>query len=256
MTNKPAANIYQKEDFDMEGNIHSIETFATLDGPGTRFVVFLQGCSFRCLYCHNPDTWQIDGGTKMSAQQIVDKLLRYKPYYGEKGGITLSGGEPLLQARFAAELLSLCKQKNVHTALDTAGSPLNEDIKDTLNYTDLVLLDIKHCDRDKFKYITGKSIDGMLEFFEYIKANNKKFWVRQVIVPAINDSKADVELLADMLEGCDNLERVELLGYHSLGLEKWHQLGLEYKLEDTPDIDPKVIDGLTEILKNRRLPVL
>jgi pyruvate formate lyase activating enzyme len=239
----------------MEGYIHSIETFATLDGPGTRFVVFFQGCGLRCIYCHNPDTWTPRTGEKVSAAQIVKKMLRYKPYYGEKGGITLSGGEPLLQVEFATEIFRLCRQEDVHTALDTAGSRFDDKVKELLEYTDLVLLDIKHCDRGKFKELTGRDIDASLEFLAHLKRIGKKFWARQVIVPGINDIAADIELLADMLADCPSLERVELLGYHTLGVEKWHQLGLQYRLEDTPQISEQRIDELSDILKRRALPV-
>jgi pyruvate formate lyase activating enzyme len=235
----------------MQGYIHSIETFATLDGPGTRFVVFMQGCGFRCLYCHNPDTWRIGAGTKMSADQIVEKLLRYVSYYGEKGGITLSGGEPLIQAEFAGELLRLCKQNNIHTALDTAAGRFDDAVKEVLEHTDLVLLDIKHSDPDKFRQITGRDMSEVQAFLNYIKEKGIKFWARQVIVPGINDTEADVNSLADMLEGCRGLERIELLGYHTLGVEKWHKLEMEYQLEDTPRISEEKLQELTDILKSR-----
>lgn len=240
----------------MDGFIHSIETFATLDGPGTRFAVFLQGCGLRCVYCHNPDTWQIGSGQKASAEQIYKKMLRYKPYYGEKGGITLSGGEPLLQTEFATELFLLCKDSGIHTALDTAGSRFDDEVKKLLEHTDLVLLDIKHCDSEKFRQITGCDIKTTLEFYDYIIETGKKFWVRQVVVPGINDKEADIELLADMLEGNQSLERVELLGYHTLGVDKWHALGIDYTLENTPRIAAERLAELVDVLRKRGLPVV
>ncbi|MFI4912733.1 MAG: pyruvate formate-lyase-activating protein [Sedimentisphaeraceae bacterium JB056] len=238
----------------MEGYIHSIETFATLDGPGTRFVVFLQGCGLRCLYCHNPDTWDIKVGQKISAEQIYKKLLRYKPYYGEKGGITLSGGEPLLQVEFSTELFTLCRKNNINTALDTAGSRFDEKVKELLEETSLVLLDIKHCNPEKFTQITGRDINKTMEFLDYITKTGKKFWVRQVIIPGINDNEEDIELLADTLESRDGLERVELLGYHTLGVEKWEKLNLQYELSNTPKMDEQKLKHLSDILEKRGLP--
>jgi len=237
------------------GNIHSIQTFATADGPGSRFVVFMQGCRFRCVYCHNPDTWRFDGGTKFSAEQIVKKMLRYTPYYGNNGGITLSGGEPLLQAEFAAEVFYLCRQNSVHTALDTAGSRLDATVKKLLQYTDLVLLDIKHCEKQKFRQITGCRLDTTLDFLDYLTETNKKFWVRQVVADGINDTEAEIELLAKLLQGRKSLERVELLPYHTLGAHKWQSLGIDYPLKASPPISQERIAELTSILERWNIPV-
>ncbi len=237
----------------MDGFVHSIETFATADGPGSRCVVFCQGCGFRCLYCHNPDTWACKCGQKMTAMQVAAKVMRYKPYYGTKGGLTLSGGEPLIQPEFAAEVFRLCREGGVHTALDTAGREPDEAVKKVLQYTSLVLLDIKHCDPAKFKYLTGCEIDGTLNFLEYITAAGIKFWVRQVIVPGLNDNPQDIDSLAAMLKDRAGLERVELLPYHTLGVEKYSRLGLVYKLKDLSPVSEQTIAQLTQRLRKQGL---
>ncbi len=240
---------------EIQGNVHSIQTFATADGPGSRFVVFMQGCGFRCVYCHNPDTWRLDAGTKFTAEQIVKKMLRYKPYYGDKGGITLSGGEPLLQAEFTAEVFCLCRQNSVHTALDTAGSRLDALVKKVLKYTDLVILDIKHCEKQKFRQITGCKLNTTLDFLEYLTETNKKFWVRQVVAVGINDTEAEIEHLANLLQGRKSLERVELLPYHTLGVEKWQSLGIDYPLKSSMPISRQRIAELVNILERRNIPI-
>ena len=239
----------------IRGYVHSIETFATADGPGTRLVVFMQGCKFRCVYCHNPDSWQLQTGERLTAEQIVKKTLRYKPYYGEKGGITLSGGEPLVQSEFATEIFSLCKQNQIHTALDTAGSRLDNSVKELLEYTDLVLLDIKHCQADKFKQITGCPIQSTIDFLDYITEIGKKFWVRQVVAPGINDCEEDIIRLASLLQGRENLDKIELLPYHTLGVEKWQALGISYPLAGASPITAEKISELTKILKRHNLPI-
>jgi len=184
----------------------------------------------------------------MTADEVAARAIRYKPYYGDKGGITLSGGEPLMQPDFAAEIFRLCRESGVHTALDTAGSRPDEAVKKVLEYTDLVLLDIKHCDPVKFKDITGRDIEGTLEFLEYITAKGMNFWARQVIVPGINDNLPDIDLLADMLKNRPTLGRVELLPYHTLGVDKWKQLGISYRLENVPALDQQTINRLNERL--------
>ncbi len=235
----------------MDGFVHSIETFATADGPGTRCVVFCQGCSFRCLYCHNPDTWACNRGTKMTAQEVAAKAIRYKSYYGSKGGITLSGGEPLMQPEFVAEILRICRENEIHTALDTAGRTPDDGVKQVLQYTDLVLLDIKHCDPAKFEYITGYDIQGTLDFLEYITSKEIEFWVRQVIVPGINDNERDIDMLADMLKGRPSLGRIELLPYHTLGIDKWKQMGVDYRLENVPAVDNETITRLNARIRDK-----
>ncbi len=185
----------------------------------------------------------------MSAQEVAAKAIRYKPYYGAKGGITVSGGEPLRQPDFVAEIFRLCRESGVHTALDTAGCEPDYAVKRVLQYTDLVLLDIKHCDPVKFKDITGCDINGTLDFLEYITAKGIKFWVRQVIVPGINDNPADMDKLGELLKGRPALGRVELLAYHTLGTDKWKQLGMKYRLEGVAAVDDATITHLNARLR-------
>ncbi|WP_204845048.1 pyruvate formate-lyase-activating protein [Sedimentisphaera salicampi] len=237
-----------------EGYIHSIQSMGTLDGPGTRCVVFLQGCSKRCIYCHNPDSWKMNAGEKTKSSEIIKLVERYRPYYGEKGGITLSGGEPLLQPQFAAEIFEMCRERGIHTALDTAGARPDEKTEKVLSFTDLVLLDIKHCRDENFREITGEGPEEMFEFLDYITKAGIEMWVRQVIVPEINDSQEDMKQLADLLEGRDNLKKLELLPYHSMGREKWEKLGLDYPLENTKPLEKSEIAGLIDFLRGKNLP--
>jgi len=237
------------------GYLHSVETMGTLDGPGTRCVVFLQGCPLRCAYCHNPDTWKIGNSEIKTAGEIVDKIIRYKSYFGDKGGITISGGDPLAQAEFTKDILLLCKKSNIHTALDTAGSILNENILELLEFTDLVLLDIKHCDSNEYKKLTGGKLKTTLDFLEIINAKKIPFWVRQVIVPQINDSPAQIQILAQILQNKPSLERIELLAYHDMGYAKWRELGLDYKLKNTLPPTQNSLNQLREILNKAKLPI-
>ncbi len=212
----------------MRGSIHSMETLSGRDGPGIRTVIFMQGCSLRCKYCHNPDTWEV-GEFNTDTEALMKKLNRYKPYYGKDGGITLSGGEPFMQAEFVSELLHLAKENNINTAVDTSGYFLNEYVKTALNYTDLVLLDIKHSDSIAYKKLTGVNISHSLEFLDYLKRIKKPVWIRQVIIPGINDTEEQVIELMHLIKGV-NIKKVELLPYHTLGVYKWEKLGLGYSL--------------------------
>ena len=212
----------------MRGSIHSMETLSGRDGPGIRTVVFMQGCPLRCQYCHNPDTWEA-GELNTDTETLMKKLNRYKPYYGKDGGITLSGGEPFMQAEFVSKLLRLAKENNINTAVDTSGYFLNEYVKTALNYTDLVLLDIKHTDNIVYKELTGVNISHSLEFLDYLKQIQKPVWIRQVIIPGINDTEEQVKELTHLIKGA-NIKKVELLPYHTLGVYKWEKLGLDYSL--------------------------
>ncbi|MDR5659450.1 pyruvate formate-lyase-activating protein [Serpentinicella sp. ANB-PHB4] len=235
----------------MKGQIHSFETMAGLDGPGMRVVTFLQGCPMRCIYCHNPDTWSIKQGLEMDSKAVLRKVLRYKSYFGEKGGVTLSGGEPLLQPKFAKEILKGLKENNVHTAIDTAGVELNDDIEDVLEYTDLVILDIKHTEALKFKEITGQRLSKTLSFLQYVKSQKIPLWIRQVVVPGINDTKEDMIALSELLKGIPSIEKVELLPYHNMGVAKWENLGLVYRLRGIVAPTDKTMNLLKEILLNK-----
>lgn len=223
------------------GNIHSYESFGTVDGPGIRFVVFLQGCPLRCKYCHNPDTWSItDSKIQESPREVFEKVKRYKKYFGKKGGLTITGGEPLLQLDFVLELFKLCKEENIHTALDTSGYIFNNKVKKILEYTDLILLDIKSIDEEVYKSLTGVELTNTLEFAQYLNKINKKTWIRHVVVPEITDNDNLLTRLSDYISKLNNIENIEVLPYHKLGVFKYKELGLNY-----------ILDGIEELSKER-----
>lgn len=231
------------------GNINSIETMGLVDGPGIRFVVFLQGCNLRCAYCHNPETWQKEKlCQKYTPNELIAKILRYKNYYGKTGGVTFSGGEPLLQADFLLECLKLCKKNNIHTAIDTAGVGYGE-YKEILKYTDLIILDIKAVDKEEYKKLTGQSIDYFNEFVRQVQQNGNKLWIRQVIVPTINDNEKNILALKDYVKKLKNVEKVELLPYRTIGVSKYKELKIPYRLEnieDMSDVEIKKWQALLE----------
>ncbi len=228
----------------LKGRVHSIESMAAVDGPGIRFAVFFQGCPQRCIYCHNPDTWEVQGGTEMTAQEILKKAVRFKPYFGNEGGITVSGGEPFMQAEFLIELLKECKNQEIHTAVDTCGFYLNDTVKEALEYTDLVMLDIKHTDKSIFEDITKQSFSHTHEFLDYMKETQKPLWIRQVILPGFTDSQGQIENLLKLVDGA-NIEKIELLPYHRLGISKWEELGLKYEI-------PHILPPSEETVKDLR----
>jgi len=217
--------------FSVPALVHSFETCGTVDGPGIRFVIFLQGCKLRCKYCHNPDTWDCYEGKEYYADEIIKKALRYKPYMDStNGGITISGGEPLLQPTFLGELLSKAKSKKIHTAIDTSGCIEDIDsIRDILPNIDLLLLDIKAMTDDMYRYITGSSFDLFLEFMEVIKNVGTKLHIRYVLVPNINDSRDDLVRLGMYLATLDNIVKFEILPFHKLGEYKWKELNYDYE---------------------------
>jgi pyruvate formate lyase activating enzyme len=222
--------------------IHSIETLGTHEGPGIRFVLFLQGCNYRCLYCHNPDTQSINGGKEVQSDELIKKIVRDEPYFGHKGGVTVSGGEPLIQAAALADLFRRLKRLGINTALDTNGSLLNRDTKKLLDYTDLVLLDIKHVDQKWHKKITGQENGGPLSFLEYLSSINKKTWIRYVLVPGYTDQEKYLKEAALKLKKYDNIERIEILPYHTLGVNKYKGLNLDYKLPEVKIPSQKEIE--------------
>ena len=234
----------------MIGKIHSIETFGTVDGPGIRFVVFMQGCTLRCKYCHNRDTWDPHIGKDMSSDELVNEILRYKSYMDNSGGgVTVSGGEPLLQAEFVTELFKKLKKLNIHTALDTAGSiPISQQIKELLQYTDLVLLDIKHIDDEKAKILTGFSNKNNLEFAKHLNTINHPAWIRQVLVPGYTDDPFDLQKLKQFIDTLQNVEKVEILPYHNLGKYKWEEIEGKYELENVVPPSQEQIDIAKNIL--------
>lgn len=222
----------------MTGRVHSIESFGLVDGPGVRSVVFLQGCSLRCRYCHNPDTWKKTGGTEWEAEALFQKLYRFKPYWKKNGGITVSGGEAMLQMEFVTELFSIAKKHQVHTALDTSGGPFRTDpdylesFQKLMDVTDLFILDLKEMDSEKHKALTGQDNRNILELARYLSAHGKSMWIRHVLVPDLTDSQDGLEALHAFLQELKGVERVEILPYHTLGVHKWEALGIPYSLTD------------------------
>ena len=218
--------------------IHSIESFGSVDGPGIRFVIFLKGCAMRCQYCHNPDTWDRAGGNLRSVDEVLAQALRYRSYWGEKGGITVSGGEALLQIHSLTELFRKAKALGINTCLDTSAQPFSRDTTNfsafevLMNYTDLILLDIKHIDSNAHKQLTGWKNENILDCARYLSDIKKPVWIRHVLVPGINDDDDSLHKLRKFLDSLGNIERVEVLPYHDLGVYKWEQLGLPYALSE------------------------
>ena len=239
----------------MEGFIHSFESFGTVDGPGIRFVVFMQGCPMRCKYCHNPDTWRFGAGKKYTAEAVFKEILKYQSYI-KSGGVTVSGGEPLLQAEFITELFRLLKAEGIHTALDTSGVTFDKDNPQSvekhlsvLGYTDLVLLDIKHIDEDEHKALTGFSNNRTLDFAQFLSENGKKMWIRHVLVPDITDNDEYLHKLKRFIDGLSTVERVELLPYHTMGEVKYERLGMQYPLKGVLPPSKERIENARKILK-------
>ncbi|MBO4293289.1 MAG: pyruvate formate lyase-activating protein [Clostridia bacterium] len=230
-------------------NIHSFETFGTVDGPGIRFIFFMQGCALRCKYCHNRDTWRRNGGKKLSVDELIEKILKYKNYISPNGGVTASGGEPLLQAPFLIELFKQLKKEGIHTCIDTSGMfAITDEIKELLSLTDLVLLDIKHIDDNKCKDLVGVSNKLELEFAKYLSDNGNKMWIRQVLVPGYTDDEEDLLRLKEFLSTLKTVEKVELLPYHNMGKYKWSDLGVEYDLENVKPATQEDVDRAKKIL--------
>lgn len=236
----------------MKGNINSIETMGLVDGPGVRVVVFFQGCSLRCLFCHNPETWSIEKKNFFTVDELFEKIIRYRSYFGKKGGVTFSGGEPLLQPNFLKEILKKCKENGIHTAIDTAGYGLGNytDYADILKYTDLVIFDIKALDPKEYKKMTGKNIDESLKFLDLCQEKGKELWIRQVIVPTINDDLKYVKSLKEFVKSLKNVSRVELLPYRTLGNSKYDALNIKYRLKGIPDMDDEKLKTLQNILES------
>ena len=234
----------------MEGRIHSFESLGAVDGPGVRFVVFTQGCSLKCKYCQNRDTWNLKGGSTYSSDEIVEKILRYKNYIMPNGGVTISGGEPLLQAKFLIELFTKLKQYNIHTCIDTSGSVvLTDEIKKLIDLTDLFLLDIKCINDEKAIDLTGVSNKKELEFANYLSNINKPMWIRQVLVPGYTDDEQDLIKLRDFISTLKSVEKIEILPYHDLGKFKWEQLGEIYPLENVRTANSDDVARAKKILK-------
>lgn len=238
----------------MKGIVHSFESFGAADGPGIRFIVFLTGCALRCKYCHNPDTWN-KAGQEFETDEIIKKALRYRPYWKDEGGITVSGGEPLLQIDFLTELFQKAKKEGITTCIDTAGQPFTfsepfySKFLELMKVTDTILLDIKHIDNDEHIKLTGKSNENILELFKELDRLEKKVWVRHVLVPGITSDEKWLLKTAEFLRQFKNIERIDVLPYHTLGKFKWEELGLDYQLKDTNPPSKEEIEKAKEILK-------
>lgn len=245
----------------MTGRIHSLESFGTVDGPGIRYVVFTQGCPMRCMYCHNPDTWDPNSGREVTVEEILSEFNANRDFYA-KGGITVTGGEPLLQMDFLTELFKQAKSQGIHTCIDTSGitfNPQNTEKMDTLmSYTDLVMLDIKHIDNEEHIKLTGKSNTNILQFAKYLEERKKPLWVRHIIVEGITDKPEYLTRLGRFIGSLKNLSALDVLPYHTMGVNKYKELGIPYKLEGVPALPLSeavkakqyILQGIREV-KNR-----
>lgn len=232
----------------LSGRISKFESFGAVDGPGLRFVVFFQGCNLRCACCHNPETWYYKGGTECSSKEVLKRALKFKSYFGDSGGVTFSGGEPLVQAKFLGECAKLCKENNIHTVLDTSGSVLNAEVIDALKYIDLVILDIKMTnEKDYFNYTKG-SLKQTLAFLDELKKMNKDVWIRQVIIPGINDSEESIGQLKKITDKYKCIKKTELLPFNKICLSKYDEMGINFKLSNVEECDEKTLKILRKYL--------
>ena len=239
----------KKSDTKNYAKVHSVESFGTLDGPGIRFVIFLQGCSLRCKYCQNRDTWDLKAGEYKTIDEIYDKIIRYKNYI-KNGGVTCTGGEPLLQYDFLIELFKKLKDSHIHTCIDTSGMvSLTDQIKELINLTDLFLLDIKHINPEKCKELVGVSNEKELEFARYLSDNGKHMWIRQVLIPDFTDDEDDLLELKNFIQNLKTVDKVEILPYHTMGKYKWHDLGIKYELEGVPEATNEDVNRAKQILQ-------
>ena len=237
------------------GKIHSLESFGAVDGPGIRYVIFMQGCPMRCAYCHNPDTWDMSLGQDMTVEDLMQEVMKYHHYFGATGGVTVTGGEPLVQVDFVTELFKALKEQNIHTCLDTSGilfdranSVMFDKIKVLLDYTDLVLLDIKHLYEDNHKALTGCSNKNILDFAKFLDEINKPVWIRHVLVPGYTSDEEHLRDLRAFIDTLHNVEKVEVLPYHTMGVSKYKELGITYPLDGVPTPDKKLKDIANTIL--------
>ena len=229
----------------LKGYVHSLESFGSVDGPGVRYIIFLTGCAMRCQFCHNPDTWDMKKGTLYTTDELLEKAMKYRSYWKNDGGITVSGGEPLLQIDFLTELFRKAKANGIHTTLDTSGNPFTREepffgkFNELMKYTDLVMLDIKHIDDEQHKILTGCTNKNILDLARYLSDIKKPVWIRHVLVPERSDYDEYLIKLDEFIQSLDNVQKVEVLPYHTLGAYKWDELGYEYKLKG---IDPPSVE--------------
>ena len=241
------------------GYLHSIETFGTVDGPGIRFVAFMQGCRLRCAFCHNPDTWDMGGGTPYTARELVDKAMDYRPYWGDEGGITISGGEPLLQIDFILEVFKLAKEHGIHTAIDSCGAPFTTEdpffsvYDELMEYTDLVLMDIKHINNEFHKKYTMSENTSILAMARDLSDRGIPMWIRHVLVPEHSDFDEDLESLSLFIESSGSaVQNVEILPYHQLGVYKYEELGIPYRLKGINPPTKERVENANRILKTNK----
>lgn len=241
---------------EIKGKLHSFESCGTVDGPGIRFIVFTQGCPLRCKYCHNPDTWKMkDAKYERTTDFVMNEILKYRGFFANNGGVTVTGGEPLMQPDFVEELFMKCKKEGIHTALDTSGYIFDERVKEVLKYTDLVLLDIKCMNSNEYKELTGVDLDPTLKFAKYLSDIGKPMWIRHVLVPGITDRDEYLENLADFVKELKSVEKVEILPFHKMGEFKWKELGLEYQLDKVEAPTRERVENAKNIFRSRGIKI-
>ena len=242
----------------LKGYVHSLESFGSVDGPGVRYIIFLTGCAMRCQFCHNPDTWDMKTGTLYTTDELLEKAMKYRSYWKNDGGITVSGGEPLLQIDFLTELFRKAKANGIHTTLDTSGNPFTREepffskFNELMKYTDLVMLDIKHIDDEQHKILTGCTNKNILDLARYLSDIKKPVWIRHVLVPERSDYDEYLERLHDFIETLDNVEKVEVLPYHTLGEYKWKELGYDYPLAGIDPPTKERVENANRILETAK----
>ncbi len=233
---------------EMKGRIHSIQSMGTVDGPGVRFVVFMQGCNLRCKCCHNPDTWECSGGTEYTPSEIVEKATHFKEYFGEKGGITLSGGEPILQADFAKEVFELCHENGINTCLDTSGSILNDSVKSLLSFTDRVLLDVKYTDDESYIENVGCHLAPVLEFLHYLDSQEIPTTLRHVVIPTINDNEENIRKLKTIADVHKCVDKIELLPFKKICQVKYDEMGIEFPFSNIRQAEIDDVEDLKQFI--------
>ncbi len=231
-----------------KGLVHSIQSLGTVDGPGVRFVTFMQGCNLRCKCCHNPDTWDFSCGKEYTPSELLNKALRFKEYFGKNGGVTLSGGEPILQSVFAKEYFKLCKENGLHTCIDTSGSVLNDDVKALLDYTDRVLLDVKYVDEDSYIENVGCSLSKVMEFLGYLNEKNTKTTLRYVVIPTINDDDENIAKLNEIAKAHSCVDKIELLPFRTICQTKYDEMKIEFPFGHIRQADETLIKRLNSYI--------
>ncbi len=232
----------------VKGKVNSIQTMGTLDGPGVRFVVFLQGCNLCCGCCHNPETQESDGGEEFSAEELASRAAKYSTYFGDEGGVTLSGGEPLLQPEFAAEFFKKCHELGINTCIDTSGSVINDEVLAMLDHTDRVLLDIKFTTDEKYREFVGCSVDKPLEFLEILEKRDIPVTLRQVIIPGLSDDEENIKILKKIASEHRCVDKIELLPFRKLCTVKYEKLGREFRFKDIPEPTPEKMSELEKMI--------